>query len=519
VTSPAAAPAVTATFKPFEIWLATAAGLTAFFTSLFTASMVNVAVPSVIGSFGVGQTQAQLLLSGFFAMNSTGLLASSWMVARFGQREVFQGSLLVFGSGGLLCFVAPTFEFLVLGRLVQGLAAGFLQPLIMLVLVQVFPPEKRGLAMAMFTMGVTAAVGIGPAVGGVIIEAYQWQLIFLAPLPFACLAAILGFLFLPGAPRQSSPSRFDWLGFALVNTIVFCWFTLLGNGQRWGWSSDVALGFVAAIVAAGAVFYWSQRRLGVTLVDLSLFQNRIYAAGFGIIFFYGFGTLATIYAFPIFGQLVQNFTPTKAGALLLPASLVAAAMMPLTGRATDMISHRTLLFVGLVISAVSVFGLTDADSNTHYWYIAVMLLITRIGSAIVTPPMMTAPLLGLPADQMQRGAGLANFAVIFGGANGAALYAVFLEQRIQHHASFLAATQTYANDTTRELLNGAGMLISQAGVSDPAHDAVAVWHLKEMIVAQATALGFQDGFVFIAVSMMIPFIPLIFMSQKAETKP
>ena len=161
----------------------------------------------------------------------------------------------------------------------------------------------------------------------------------------------------------------------------------------------------------------------------------------------------------------------------------------------------------------------DADSNTHYWYIAVMLLITRIGSAIVTPPMMTAPLLGLPADQMQRGAGLANFAVIFGGANGAALYAVFLEQRIQHHASFLAATQTYANDTTRELLNGAGMLISQAGVFDPAHDAVAVWHLKEMIVAQATALGFQDGFVFIAVSMMIPFIPLIFMSQKAETKP
>jgi MFS transporter, DHA2 family, multidrug resistance protein len=109
VTSPAAAPAVTATFKPFETWLATSAGLTAFFTSLFTANMVNVAVPSVIGSFGVGQTQAQLLLSGFLAMNSTGLLASSWMVARFGQREVFQGSLLVFGSAGLLCFVAPTF--------------------------------------------------------------------------------------------------------------------------------------------------------------------------------------------------------------------------------------------------------------------------------------------------------------------------------------------------------------------------------------------------------------------------
>ena len=133
MTSPAVASAAPQTFTPLETWLATAAGMTAFFTALFTASMVNVAVPSVIGSFGVGQTQAQLLLSGFFAMNSTGLLASSWMVARFGQREVFLGSLLVFGSAGLLCFTAPSFEFLVLGRLIQGLAAGFLQPLIMLV--------------------------------------------------------------------------------------------------------------------------------------------------------------------------------------------------------------------------------------------------------------------------------------------------------------------------------------------------------------------------------------------------
>ena len=519
MTSPAAPQAVAGIFSPLETWLATAAGLTAFFTALFTASMVNVAVPSVIGSFGVGQSQAQLLMSGFFAMNSTGLLASSWMVARFGQREVFHGSLLIFGSAALLCFAAPSFEFLVLGRGVQGLAAGFLQPLIMLVLVQVFPPEKRGLAMGMFAMGVMVAFGIGPAVGGVIIEAYQWQLIFLAPLPFTILAATLGFFFLPGAPRQSSPPRFDWLGFALINTLVFCWFTLLGNGQRWGWSSDIALGFAAAVVAAGAVFYWSQREPGVTLTDLSLFKNKSYAAGFGIIFFYGFGTLATVYAFPIFGQLVQSFTPIKAGTLLLPASLVAAAMMPFTGRASDVISHRALLFVGLVISSVSVFGLADADSNTHYWYIAAMLLITRIGSAIVTPAMMTAPLLGLPADQMQRGAGLTNFAVIFGSANGAALYSVFLEQRIQHHASFLAATQTFANDTTRELLYGAGMLISQAGVSGLVRDGVTMWHLKEMIVAQATALGFQDGFVFIGISLMIPFIPLIFLSQKAETKP
>lgn len=488
--------------------------MVAFFTGLFTASMVNVAVPSVMGSFGVGQGQAQLLLSAFFAMNSTGLLASSWMVARFGQREVFLGALLTFGCAGLVCFAAPSFEILVLGRVTQGLAAGMLQPLIMLVLVQVFPPEKRGLAMGMFGMGVMAAFGVGPAVGGVIIDAFQWRLIFLAPIPLVALSAILGFFFLPALPRQAHPPRFDWLGFALVNAFVFSWFTILGNGQRWGWSSDIVLAFAAAVIAAAGLFYWSQTRQGPTLIDLSLFQSRQYVAGLVIIFLFGFGTLATVYASPIFGQLVQNFPPITAGTLLLPASLVAATIAPLAGRATDVFPHRTLLIVGISLSVFSIYGLTDADTNTHYWYIAAMLLISRLGAAIATPPMMAAPLFGLPPAQMQRGAGIANFSVIFGGSNGAALYVVFLEQRIQLHASNLGTTQTFANGTAQELLSGAGMMLSRAGVPDMERDGLAIGHLKETIIAQANAMGFQDGFIFIGVSLLVAFIPLLFMQPK-----
>ena len=372
--------------------------------------MVNVAVPSVIGSYGVGQTQAQLLLSGFFAMNSTGLLASSWMVARFGQREVFQGSLLVFGSGGLLCFVAPTFEFLVLGRLVQGLAAGFLQPLIMLVLVQVFPLEKRGLAMAMFTMGVTAAVGIGPAVGGVIIEAYQWQLIFLAPLPFACLAAILGFLFLPGAPRQSSPSRFDWLGFALVNTIVFCWFTLLGNGQRWGWSSDVALGFVATIVAAGAVFYYRNAArcdFGGPLP----FSEQNLRCRFRHYFLLRFWDFGDHIRFPDLRPIGAKFHADQ-------SRRAAAAGKLRRGRddAVDGTGHRHHPTPDPSVRGPRHFGGQRVRAHGRRQQHA--LLVHRGDAAdhadrvAIDTADDDRTTVSLPADQMQRGAGLANFAVI-----------------------------------------------------------------------------------------------------------
>ena len=128
--------------------------------------------------------------------------------------------------------------------------------------------------------------------------------------------------------------------------------------------------------------------------------------------------------------------------------------------------------------------------------------------------MMAAPLLGLPPEKMQRGAGLANFSVIFGGSNGAALYVVFLEQRIQYHASNLGATQTFANDTARELLSGAGMMLSQAGVTDLERGGLAVGHLNSVIVAQANALGFQDGFIFVGVSMLAALIPLLLMRGK-----
>jgi DHA2 family multidrug resistance protein len=511
---------VQAPFSPIETWLATLAGLTAFFTALFTASMINVAIPSVMGSFGVGQSQAQLLLSTFLAMNSTGLLASSWAVARFGRREVFLGALLIFGLAGIFCFVAPNFDLLVVARVTQGFAAGLLQPLVMLVLVEVFPEHKRGLAMAMFAMGVTAAVGVGPAVGGLIIEAFQWRLIFLAPIPLTLLAIVLGFFFLPALPRQSRPPAFDWLGFILVNVVVFLWFMVLGNGQRWGWSSGIVLAFVATVLVGMVVFYWSQRRPGPTLIDLSLFQNRSYVAGLVIIFFYGFGTLATVYAIPIFGQIVQNFPPVTAGVLLLPASLFAAAIMPLTGKATDIFPHRTLLVVGVFISAASVFALAVADVGTHFWYVAFVLLLTRIGSAIVTPPMMTAPLLGLPASQMQRGAGLTNFAVIFGGSNGVGFYALLLEQRIEFHASYFAWTQTPANDGAREFLRGAATLLAKSGLADLERGALAIGHLKQVIIAQANTLGFQDGFVFIGISFLVPFIPLLLLRPKAcESRP
>lgn len=501
-------------FTPAARWLATAAALSAFFTSIFTGTMVNVAIPDVMGAFGVGQGQAQFLSSAFLAMNTTGLLASSWMIAKLGQRQAFMGVLMLFASAGVLCFVATSLEVVILGRVLQGFAAGILQPLVMLVLFQVFPADRRGLAMGMFSMGVTVALGLGPSIGGITIDAFSWRAIFLAPIPICAFAMLLGFLFLPAEQRRIPAGRFDMPGFLFVNVAVFCWFTLLGNGQRWGWDSDAILMLGVAAALGLLAFVISQRRVNATLLDLSLFGNRTFVTAMFLAFMFAFGNFSVVYAFPIFGQIVQNFTPTIAGSMLLPGSLFAAAVLPIAGRFGDIAPKPFVIAVGISIIAVSVLMLADADPNTVFAYVAFALLIGRFGSALVTPSINSMAVGALTLDQMRRGAGVVNLALMLGGSTGISVFVILLEQRTEFHAVNLAATQTSGNSATMEMLGAVAGRINATGLNEEMQASLAMEYLERVVFAQANMLAFQDGFLALTVITLAPLIPLATMAWK-----
>jgi len=502
------------TFTTAARWLATVAALSAFFTSIFTSSMTNVAIPHVMGAFGVGQSQAQFLSTAFLAMNTTGLLASSWTIAKIGQRNTFFLILTVFASASVLAFLAPTLEIMIVARVAQGFAAGLLQPLVMLVLFQVFPLEKRGLAMGLFSMGVTVALGMGPALGGITIDAVSWRAIFLIPIPACLVAGILGLLFLPAEEHKTEPGQFDVLGFALINAFVFGWFTFLGNGQKWGWSSDDLMLLLAFTIAAGFAFVLSQKRQNASLLDLDLFTNGRFVSALACSFFFGFGNFASVYSFSIFGQIVQGFSPTVAGSMLLPGSFFAAAILPLAGRVSDKVPAPMVMVFGLVIIVTSVSMLTGADSNTVFWYVAASLLLGRIGSAFVSPAVNTTAIGALTPQQMRRGAGVTNLSLMFGGSTGISVYVALLEMRIEFHATQLGATQTAANSTTVEMLGMVAGQLSNTGLPDAMQQGVAMHYLNSVVVAQANMLGFQDGFFFLTMVACAPLIPVLFLMRK-----
>ena len=496
-----------ARYGPAYRWLATVTVLIAFFTMALSATIANVAVPDVMGAFGVGQDKAQFVTTAFFATMTASQLLITWFNERLGQRLTFSLALLIFAGGSAISGFGPTLEFIIAGRIFQGFSAGILQSLVMLLLIQIFPPERRGLAMGLFSMGIVVALGVGPFVGGLAIDNMSWRYIFLVPMPLALLAFVMGWLFIPSSRSRARVTRFDALGYALLCTALFCLMTAVANGQRDGWHSNGILALFTVTIAASGGFILSQFRPNAGLLDMTLFRNARFVSAVAVASVFGMGNFATIYVFPVFGQLVQEYTATLAGFLILPGSLVAAAILPLSGRLSDRHPPQYLIIFGLGLFSLSMFMMAGTDIDTRVWTVVIFIFIGRLGLALVVPSMNGAALGSLPPGKLTEGTGALNFFLLLGGAFGVNTLVVIMEQRTQFHSDLLAATQTAGNATTREMLDSVQGLLGAAGVPRSMHNSVALDYLGKVVHAQANTMGFQDGFVAIGLVFLVAMIP------------
>ena len=482
------------------------AGMAASFTMVVSGTIVNVAVPDVMGTFGVGLDRAQLMTSAFNIAMVTSQLLSAWLVAAFGQRGGFLLMSLVFVIGSVIGGLSQDFNMIVVGRILQGVAAGVIQPLVMVVAFQVFPAERRGYAMAIYSMGVFMAVAIGPIVGGIAIELFHWRYIFWAPLPVIGAAALMGMVFMPSV-RSKDRGAFDWTGYLLLLVCVYCLITGLTEGNREGWTSGYILVLFGAGIGSGIVLILTQLRDRPTLIDLSLFEHKQFAMTALIAFVFGVGNFGTGYGVPVFGQLVQGMTPLDAALVMLPSALLVVIALPLTGRLADTIPPHIGIMIGLMLFAVGTAPMSGADVNTPFVLIMAYFIVSRLGMSFTNPFIMNTALQTLPLDKLSAGGGTINFCRQFGGSLGLTAWVAFVQNRTQMHSEALTATQSSANSTTQELLKGIGRIFSQAGLPKDLHTPSALHYLGEVIQAQASTRGFQDGFLFLVCFFLCAMIP------------
>jgi len=483
-------------------------------SAVVTTTTVNVALPDIMGSFGIGQDRAQWIVTGNLAGQTVGQLLSAWLIDSFGQRKTFVGGLFVFVGSLLVAALAADEVVLTFARVVQGLLAGVLQSLTMFTLFSVFPPHKRGLAMGFFSINAILGPAVGPTIGGILIEHFNWRAVFYMGLPFSIVGILFGTLLMPQREETARRSNFDWLGFALLCVTMSSLLTGLSNGQREGWSSDFIVGMLGLATVAGTAFLVWELNVPHPLVNLRVLTVGPFAAAACVAVVFGIGQFGTTFLIPLFVQTIQGLTPLDSGLLLMPGALLLGLFMPVGGYLCDRLPARMLLIVGLSSFAMSTFWLHSVDVNTAFWWILFSVVVSRLGQALINPTLNATAMRSLQTAQLRQGAGMINFFRQLGGAFGVNLLSVSLDRDTAFHSDRLTSMQSAGNSATTELLNAMGRLLAQAGAPPDLQSAGALNFLGRMVHTQASTLAFRDCFLIVTVVFLLSLIPAWLMGSR-----
>jgi EmrB/QacA subfamily drug resistance transporter len=387
----------------------------------------------------------------------------------------------------------------------------------MYTLFSVFPPAKRGMAMGFFSINTILGPAIGPTVGGLLIESFNWRAIFYMAMPFSLIGILGGSIFMPEREDTDRRANFDWVGFALLCATMSTLLSGLANGQRLGWESDYVAGSLAAAAVVGLAFILWELHVPQPLVQLRVLTIGSFAAAVCVAAVFGMGQFGTMFLIPLFVQTVQGLTPLDAGLLLMPGALLLGIFMPLGGYRCDRLPARPRLKAGLVSFAISTYWMRDVDVNTGFAWILFCIVVSRVGQSLINPTLNATAMRSLQGSQLRQGAGMVNFFRQLGGAFGVTLLSVSLDRDTLFYSNRLASMETPANGATAELLQAMERVLAQAGASADLQTAGALHFLGKMVYAQAYTLGFRDCFMLLTLIFMLALIPAWIMGRKARS--
>ncbi len=482
---------------------------------ILTVTIINVAIPDIMGAFGIGQDKAQWLSSGYLAATTSAMLAADWCIRRIGRRVTYLLAMAVFVAGSMIGGTATNIDVLIFGRVLQGAAAGIIQPLAMLTMFQIFPPEERGKAMGIYGLGVILAPAVGPYVGGLAVDAFSWRYVMYIPVPFCLCASVFAVFALPLKEPQTDTIRFDWLGFSFLLMFIVCLMIGLTNGPREGWHSDEIVTYMIASVVGFAGFVIWELSTSDPLLDLRMFASFRFCAGAFVSFVFGVILFGSLYIIPLFVQLVQDYTPTRSGLLQIPAGLAMAVAFPIVGRLSDLGGSRSFMVAGLLMLGYSSFLMVGADKDTSFWVFGGWLILSRLGLALVFPPLSAASLRVLPPALTSQGSGAINFLRTLGGAFGVNYLAISTDQRSVLYQSRLAPSQSEGNATTMEYLELLRQLLENAGLAETVREPTALFYLGQVVAKQSLMLAYRDGFLFLAIAGFVAILPTLFVRPKS----
>lgn len=413
--------------------------------SILSSTIVNVAIPDLSRYFHLGQERAQWVSSGFMLAMTISMLSTPWLLLRFGLRRTYTGAILLLLAGGVIGGFSVNVPMLLSMRVVEGLAAGILQPIPVIVIMRAFASNEQGRALGIFTFGVVLAPALGPSVGGFLVEHYGWRSIFFVVVPFCLVVlALTRRILAVQSPMMGDAKELDWKGLLLVGISTIALLNGLVHLRSDGWQAAILLA-VGGLCLIGFIAY--QLRAEQPLMHMKLFGYQQFSMGALVAFIYGMGLFGSTYLLPVYMQMALHYTPSQAGLILLPAGIVLALVIPLAGHLADRFPPNILIAGGLALLALSFALMALGSSAGSYYLLMTWAIIGRIGLGFVLPALSLGSLRGLTPELIAQGSSAINFVRQLGGAIGISLVGIVLEWRLAAHAAEAGGRLHAFNDT------------------------------------------------------------------------
>jgi DHA2 family multidrug resistance protein len=428
-------------------------------------------------------------------------------------------SILGFTLASVACGLAPSLPLLIMFRVIQGATGGGLQPLSQAIMLEAFPPEQRGKAMAFWGLGIVVAPMLGPVMGGWITENYSWRWVFYINLPVGLLALAMSQLFIHDPKYISRKSQYvDYWGIGLLALGIGSLQILLDKGQQEDWFSSDYIRWLCVLAIAGlAGFLINELIDNQPIVNLRVFKNRSYATGVFMMTVLGFVLYGATVLIPIYLQQLLGYSALDAGWAMLPRGLGSFIAMPFVGILLSKIEPRKLLFVGLSVAAYSLWWLSKVNLNAGYWDVFWPQFVQGMSMGFVFVPLTTVTHATISKEQMGNATSLFNLMRNIGASIGIAMVTTMLARKAQTNTNVLGANVTVSNPATQQMLDAMRNWFISQGMDAATATKQAYAAVWGMVQRQASMISFIHAFRFLAI-MFVLVLPLIFIMRPPSGK-
>jgi MFS transporter, DHA2 family, multidrug resistance protein len=499
-------------------WVIAIAVMLSTFMEVLDTTVVNVSLPHIAGSLSATVDEATWALTSYLVANAVVLPITGWMATVLGRKRLLMMAVTGFTVASFLCGLAPNLLLLIVFRILQGACGGALQPISQAVLLESFPPEGRGKAMAFWGLGIVVAPMLGPVLGGWLTDSYSWRWVFYINVPVGIASLVMTefFIFDPSYIRRVS-QRIDYWGIGMLALGVASLQIVLDKGQEEDWFGShwiAALAVVSIVALATLVIY--ELYVGHPVLDLRVFRVRTYAAGVSLMAILGVVLYGSLVMLPIMLQTLLGYTALQAGMAMFPRGLGSFITMPIVGAIMTRYDPRKLLVVGIIACVISLLILGSLSLDVGFWNIFWPQLLQGASLAFLFVPLTTLTMNAIPREVMGNATSIFNLMRNLGASIGIAAVTTLVARNQQTDTSTLAAHIAAGNPRAQYSLETLRRLFVSRGADSVTANRRAYAAMFAMVQRQAGMLAFNHTYWLLAV-LFVVMLPLVALMRKPSS--